>query len=305
MQPCRADRTVAGPWNAWLPLLAFALFVGGFVGAYVYVEHIGGAGRFRGVAQFDLWAVLVGALVGLALSSAVYYVVWLAGVVRLCDGARLGTVLGWAALALLVLATPFVVLFIGADAAAPSLDRTVARETRPITLVAGLCQLPGLVVFLGLRQVATATSSWEEPGQCRLRLVLRLRAELRRCLALLGSFLTLLVVTTGMRRQAFVELAPSKAMPSEAVLLYGLVFAVLLGAFYLVAASAIDARSERLLDQYAPLPDPAAVDFRDQVGRRDTLAGVLGSGGSWRTFQTTVVIAAPLLTALIGSAVGA
>lgn len=265
MQPCRADRTVAGPWNAWLPLLAFALFVGGFVGAYVYVEHIGGAGRFRGVAQFDLWAVLVGALVGLALSSAVYYVVWLAGVV----------------------------------------DRTVARETRPITLVAGLCQLPGLVVFLGLRQVATATSSWEEPGQCRLRLVLRLRAELRRCLALLGSFLTLLVVTTGMRRQAFVELAPSKAMPSEAVLLYGLVFAVLLGAFYLVAASAIDARSERLLDQYAPLPDPAAVDFRDQVGRRDTLAGVLGSGGSWRTFQTTVVIAAPLLTALIGSAVGA
>jgi hypothetical protein len=31
---------------------------------------------------------------------------------------------------------------------------------------------------------------------------------------------------------------------------------------------------------------------------------VVGVGGSWRTFETTVVIAAPLITALIGSALG-
>ncbi|MGH8866849.1 MAG: hypothetical protein ACRDYU_02495 [Actinomycetes bacterium] len=304
MEPCRADRAVAGPWTRWLPLLAFALFVTGFLAAERYVRHIDAADRFAGIPQFDLWAVLIGALVGLALSSGLYYVVWLTGVARLCEGARVRTVLGWTAVALLVLATPFVVLFLGTDAAAPSLDRTVARQTRPITLVAGLFQLPGLVAFLGLRQVATTTALWTESGQCTLRLVLRLRAELRRLLATLGAFLTLLVIATGMRRRAFVALDPSTSIPPESVLLYGLVFAVLLGAFYVVAASAIDARSDLLLDQYAPLPDLAAEDFPDRVGRRDALAGVIGSGGSWHTFQTTVVIAAPLLTALIGSALG-
>ena len=123
-------------------------------------------------------------------------------------------------------------------------------------------------------------------------------------LVTLGAFLTLLVVAVGMRRQAFVALDPATAPAAETVLLYGLLFAALLGGFYLTAASAIDARADQLVDEYAPLPDPSSEEFGEQASRRDTLAGIVGSGGAWRTFQTTVVIAAPLLTALIGSALG-
>lgn len=304
MPTCRADRVPGWRWTRRLPFWAFALFGGGFVATTVYVHHLAAARSFARVQQFDLWAVLLGALVGLALSSSLYYVVWVAGVAKLCDDARRGATVAWLVVPVVVLATVFLMLFIGIDTAAPSLDRTVARDTRPITLLVAATQLPGLAAFLGLRQVATTDAWWTESGACTLRLIRRLRAELRRLLATLGSFLTLLVITVGMRRQAFLALDRHEAIPAEAVLLYGLLFAALMGAFYTIAASAIDARSNRILDTYAPLPDPTTPDFRDRVGLRATVAETLGNGGSWDTFQTTVVIAAPLLTALIGSAIG-
>jgi hypothetical protein len=155
-----------------------------------------------------------------------------------------------------------------------------------------------------VRFIATEDAHWGESGGCRLRLVMRLRRELRRLLAMFGAFLTLLVITTGLRRRTLLELDPGLALPAEQVLLYGLVFAVLLGLFYVVAAGAIDRRAEGLLDEFAPLPDPADAALSDLLRRRTDLASLTGGGGSWRTFETTVVIAAPLLTALIGSAIG-
>ena len=219
-------------------------------------------------------------------------------------GLAIVALLAWAGVTLLVLATPLAVLFLGNDRAAPSLDQSVAQATRPVTVVAGLCQLPGLMMFLALRHVAQTERLWQESGECAVRLMLRMRADLRRLLIALGAFLTLLVITTGMRRQAFVALDPGTATPREGVLLYGLLFAVLLGGFYLSASSAIDERSETLLDRYTPLTDPASDAFAGSLSRRRALGEVIGSGSSWQTFQATVVIAAPLLTALVGSALG-
>ena len=88
------------------------------------------------------------------------------------------------------------------------------------------------------------------------------------------------------------------------MLLYGLLFAVILGAFYLAASSAIDNRADSMLESFSPLPDPGDEKFSEKLRRRNDLAGLIGGGGSWRTFETTVVIAAPLLTALIGTATG-
>ena len=304
METCRAQRRLDGSWVARLPLLAFALFVLGYVAGFTFVENIDDAAPFNDVPQFDFWAVLMGGVVGFALASAACYLVWLAGVVKMVDEARLGQLLAWAGVTLLVLATPLAVLFLGNDRAAPSLDQSVAQATRPVTVVAGLCQLPGLMMFLALRHVAQTERLWQESGECAVRLMLRMRADLRRLLIALGAFLTLLVITTGMRRQAFVALDPGTATPREGVLLYGLIFAVLLGGFYLSASSAIDERSETLLDLYTPLTDPASDAFAGSLSRRRALGEVIGSGSSWQTFQATVVIAAPLLTALVGSALG-
>ena len=79
---------------------------------------------------------------------------------------------------------------------------------------------------------------------------------------------------------------------------------VLLGLFYVAASSALDGRAQRFIDEFASLPDPADEAISERVRKRKDLAELVGSGGSWRSFETVVVIAAPLLTALIGSAVG-
>lgn len=304
MQTCRADRAVTWPWLRRLPLLAAGLFVAGFVGTTWYVDRLAAARRFADVQAFDLWVVLLAVLVGLALSCGAYYVVWTAGLAAIDDGHDWRTYLDWAWIPLVVLLMTFALLFIGTDSAAASLDKTVAQDTRPITLLVAVSQLPGLAAFFGLRRLANTDDWWTGPGTCPMRLVQRLRAELRRLLATLGGFLTLLVITVGMRRKAFLALGPDTDIPAEVVLLYGLLFAALTGGFYALAAGAIDARSDRLLDRYAPLPDPADAGFRDRMAQRDAVAAALGTRGSWASFQATVVIAAPLLTALIGSATG-
>jgi hypothetical protein len=305
MAPCRADRPAAGRTarlEPWLPVAAFVLFVVGFVAARSYVQGLAVSSAFDQVALYDDWVVLLAALTGLALASALYFTIWLVGSLQLAGGVRPLVVTGWTLLTLAVASTPLAVLFVATDSAAASLDTTLAQGTRPITIVVGLCELPGLVALVALRHLATNDGLWEEPAMCRLRLLLRLRAELRRLLVLLGAFLTLLVVTTGLRRKAFVALDPDKAIPPESVLLYGLVYAVLLGVFYGVAAAAIDAKGEQLLDEFAPLPDRLAADAVERLGRRTALAGLTGRGGTWQSFQTTVIITAPLLTALVGSA---
>jgi len=119
-----------------------------------------------------------------------------------------------------------------------------------------------------------------------------------------GGLLTLVVVATGVLRRALLAVEPDTAIPPEAVVIYGLVFVALLGLFYVAASSAIDGRARRFVDEFAPLPDPSDENLSERLRRRDDLATLVGSGGAWRSFETTVVIAGPLLTALIGSATG-
>jgi hypothetical protein len=288
----------------WVPAAAFVLFVVGFWAASSYVAGLPVADRFDDVLLFDLWAGLFGALVGFALVSCLYAIVWLREVLALGDRVPARNVAAWFGTVLVVLATVFALLFAGGSNANDTVDKTLATESRPLIVVAALLQIPGLAAFLALRFIAMKDAHWGESGACRLRLVLRLRAQLRRLLATFGAFLTLLVITTGLRRRALLSLDPALVLPAEQVLLYGLIFAVLLGLFYVVAASAIDQRAAGLLDEFAPLPDPADAALSDVLRRRNDLASLTGGGGSWRTFETTVVIAAPLLTALIGSAIG-
>jgi hypothetical protein len=302
---CRAERAGQVSWYRWLPAIVFVLFVGGFWAAAFYIKHIPVADRFDDVeVEFGLWVALIGALGGFALAACLCFVTWLVGLVRLFDRVRAATVISWVVSVLVVDAILFATLFFSGEGAAASVGKTLTRQTRPVVIALGLCMAPGLIALLALRSVATEESNWLEPGACRLRLLIRLRRELRTILATLGAFLTLLVITTGMRRRALDALMTDPAIPPEQVLLYGLVFAVLLGLFYVAANSSLDNRSQRFIDEFASLPDPADEAISDRVRKRKDLAELVGSGGSWRSFETVVVIAAPLLTALIGSAIG-
>jgi len=89
------------------------------------------------------------------------------------------------------------------------------------------------------------------------------------------------------------------------VVLYGFVFAALLGVFYGVAVAALEARSSALVDRVQELPDPTDPALHAALERRRDLTTLVGAGtGSWQSFQAGVVVAAPLLTALLGIATG-
>ena len=302
---CRSEWTASEPLRRWAPVTAFVLFVIGFWATVAYLSSVPAAKQLNDVAQFDLWVGLFGAMGGFALAAFVYFGMWLWGITRLFNQVRIVSALSWLAVVVAVLTTVFASLFIGAGSAENSLDKELALQARPIIVLVAICLLPGLVAFVALRSAATEETNWRERGLCRLRLIMRLRAELLRVLGTFGAFLTLLVITTGMRRRALLAFDAELAIPAEGVLLYGLLFAVMLGLFYGTTTAAIDNRAARLLEEFAPLPDPSDPALSEQIRRRNDLADAIGSGGSWRSFETSVVIAAPLLTALIGSAIGA
>ena len=302
---CRAERAASGAAPAWAPVVGFGLFIIGYAGTLVYVDSTDAADRLDGVVQFEMWVALLSALGGFALVAAMFFVIWLGRAVRLGDRVSRRSMATWLGVVLLVLAVVFTGLFAGASGAEASIDKDLAVQTRPIVILVGLCAIPGLVGFLALRSIAADDANWAESDRCRVRLVMAVRSELRRLLATFGAFLTLLVITTGMRRRALLAFDPDLSVPPEQVLLYGLLFAVLLGAFYGLATTAIDARAQRMLDEFAPLPGPTDPTLSEQLQRRSDISTLVGSGGSWRSFETTVVIAAPLLTALIGIATSA
>jgi hypothetical protein len=302
---CRSARSSPVESFRALPAVMFGLFVAGYWGASSYIRQVPVADQFRSVKiEFGLWATLLGALGGFAAAAGVYFVSWLVGVFRLHGGVGLTAVALWLGVVLVVGGTVLASLFIGGSGADESVEKTLAVQTRPLVLFYSACGTPGLLGFMALRAIAKNDGCWQESSGCRLRLVLRLRTELQRLLAVFGAFLTLIVVATGMRRRALLALNSDLHIPPEEVLLYGLVFAAMLGLFYITASSAIDVRAGRLLDEFAPVPDPLDPQFSDHIGRRNDLAGLTGVGGSWRTFGSTVVVAAPLLTALIGIATG-
>ncbi|MDQ1423249.1 MAG: hypothetical protein QOD72_747 [Acidimicrobiaceae bacterium] len=304
---CRSERASPVGSKRWLlPAAGFVLFVLGFWTARSYVRSRAAADDFAGFeVDYDLWAALMGAMGGFALAACAYFVIWLVGIRRLFrsrPGVR--AELSWVASVLIIEVVVFGSLLIAGSSDKPSIDTSLAMQTRPVIFAAAALVTTGLVAFMALRSVAVGDENWLESGLCRVRLVIRLRAELRRLLATFGAFLTLIVVATGMRRRALLAANSNLLVPPEQVVLYGLVFAVMLGLFYATASSAIDNRAQQLLDEFAPLPNPADEKLSDQLRRRNDVTSLIGGGGSWRTFETTVVIAAPLLSALIGIATG-
>lgn len=185
-----------------------------------------------------------------------------------------------------------------------NVDADLTAATRPVNLSIATLELPGLVGLLALRQVAVRDATRDGPQRCSMLLLIRLRADLRRSLALLGVALTLLVIATGMRRRTLLAFDPALPIPEEQVLMYGLIFAALLGLLFMSASAAIDARAASTVDGLEPFPDPQDDTFAARLKRRADLASAMGSASSFASFQSAVVITAPLLSALIGTSTG-
>lgn len=268
-------------------------------------------------AALELWAGLIGVLCGYSLAAFVVMTRWLWQLLKISRpqtslrgllaifrerAALLGAVRGLLA----VFLTIFAVFLVTATIPAGSVN---GRPVHPFSgqiiglgIGGAVIAVPGLAGFLVLRALARDDHQWEEP-QRQILMAVRLRRYLNRFLGTFGVALTLYVVVTAARRQLILTLYTGAAYPSDYAVLIGLIFAAVLGLYHISAATAINSRCERLLDKHAPIPSPDDLDISTPLRRRQDLAALLGADSSWQqTFQNGVFVLAPLLTALIGTA---
>ena len=256
-------------------------------------------------AALELWAGLIGLLCGYGLAAFVVMTRWSWQLLR-----TFGPKIPWKSAARWFLATCLTIVMVALVAAGIPAGTVNGRPVHPfshqitgLTLAGIVVVIPGLIGFLAVRSLARIDSQWKEEPQCRLLLALWLRQTLRRLLGTFGVLLTLYVVTTASRRQLILTFYPGAVYPQDYALLQGLLFAAVLALFHVSATMAINWRCKRLLDEYAPIPSPRAADISTPLRRRQDLAAFLGADSSWQqAFQNGVFVLAPLLTALIGTA---
>lgn len=287
--------------------LAVAAGVGGFYIVWPAASLSAFAGPTHRVHRLILaeWALASGGLIGYGAAAAAFMCFGLYRLRHLFAQRRHLTngLAGWGAIALVILAA--VVL--------PTIFFTsgVLHEVRfehrvlALTVLSVVMGWPGLTEFLALRSLAMHDVNWKESYACQVALLVRVRRSAKRVLGILGIFLTLIVVTSSSYREAVGALhGTTDPYPEVFVVLYGLLLAGLLALFHVTTSMAIDGRVERLLRIVAPLPDPRAEHFTAMFDKRQALSQVLDYGGSWASsFQSGVIVLAPLITALLGLAI--
>jgi hypothetical protein len=308
--PCRADVHIdraPGNW-ALVALLAVAA-AGALIGRSIILKapdaRLFTPDDKAALQALQLWAALIGILSGSGLAAGVLMARWSWQLLRTFQPKvpRMSAARWALATALVLLTVNWLDAGLPAGTVPGQHFHLFAPQILGISIAGGVIAIPGLVGFLAARSLAWNDSQWNEQPRCQILMVVRLRRHLRRLLGAFGLLLTLIVVTTAARRQLVLAFNPHATYSQEFVLLYGLLFAAVLALFHLAAAMALDGRCERLLAQYAPVPDPAGEAISAPLTRRTDLAAFLGMGASWqKSFQDGVIIFAPLLTALIGTA---
>jgi len=256
-------------------------------------------------AALGLWAGLIGVLCGYGLAAFVVMTRWSWQVLKIFrPRIPLWSAARWL---LAIFFTLIAVWLVTGTIPAGSVN---GRPVHPflhqiygLTIAGAVAAIPGLIGFLALRSLARNDSQWKEQPRCQILMAVRLRRYLRRLLGTFGPFLTLFVVATATRRQLILAFYKDAAYPSNYAVLIGLIFAAVLALYHVSATMAINWRCERLLDEYAPIPSPRADNISTPLSRRQDLAALLGANSSWQqNFQNGIFVLAPLLTALIGTA---
>lgn len=147
-------------------------------------------------------------------------------------------------------------------------------------------------------------------GGGTLETYLRLEADLRRFLTVLGGILTLSILAIGALAKAYNSFhgAPDsmvEQIPPELLLVFGGVWAGVVAVVYLPTNNAIEGMGQAVLDELSPLPDITDVGFVGAVERRDKVGTVLHLGGTARSkLEDGVIILSPLIGAILSSFLG-
>lgn len=293
--------------------------VGASIGFWLTHWYVRGRGAIDALydeksasADVDVWLILLGSIGATALAIGLLSISWLFDLARDSDTLEPRTISIWSiATGCAVAALIVTVIYVSGEAETGALNGSVASATRALTVGVALCSVPGLLYFVALRTVAR-DDDWLSGGATPVERLFLLRRLLFRQTSLFGALLTLIVIATGLRRRMLLKIDAARPeveqemleIPIEQVLLYGLAFAAFLGLFYFLASSALTTVSRSLVDNYAPIPDPGENEVAAKLALRTQVDAFISPNGSRQTFEASVLILSPLVTALIGAAIG-
>ncbi len=183
-------------------------------------------------------------------------------------------------------------------------------ETR-IAIAVGvgfITALPGVLSIKAIQCIATEEGGpflgTVKDGSNAAKEYLSLRDQMRRILAVLGAMVSFSVVTTGAFRNALNAEHPG-SMSAQAVLFYGILFAAGLAFLYLPVYRAVRGLGWRLVEQVCSFPQLNENAIGTTIEKREKLAAFLMLQGSAKAdLQETVIVLAPLISAVISSSLG-
>lgn len=159
------------------------------------------------------------------------------------------------------------------------------------------------------RSSAAAGNAVEDPDEVEGRSALAgLGSRIRQLVSMLGAVLAISVLTTAARWQAIETLPGGESLPSIIVLLWGSVFALVLGALYVPVHQRWAAKTARLISDEVKRQLPDDQSLRGTAGFRapelrltKELQAALGVGGALKSLQGSVAVLAPVIAAAISS----
>ena len=255
---------------------------------------------------YDMWAVTLGMVLGCSAIACRSALATFRG--PLSDIAR-GSVRPLMATALATTCSLVAVIIAGLIMSGPGVNRALraaaAGRTAPIVVATVVLVLPSLSLFAALRFTASAEREQTDGGLSEYAVIIQLRSTCHRWLIALAGLLVLAVISLDRRRAVLAvggSTPKSARLDANAVAVFGVAFAVMLGACSLAATRAIDDRARSLVDDAVPLFGDDSHDAGHQFARRRELSEALGLSASVRVVEAGFVIVAPIITALLTGA---
>ena len=248
-----------------------------------------------------VWMALFAATAGVAAFSAVRSVAMIKGLKPAWDRRLIALSAG----AVILVVLPFALFWVFGRFASSRFgpfDELHLTEIHRINPIIAALTVP---TVLGLVAVADVIATKPDQGLGRLG---ELGASLRQLIGMLGAILALGVLTTAARWQAIGTLPGGESLPGTVVLLWGAVFALVLGVLYtpvyqLWAAATeheIATEVERQLSDHAS--SGGTPGFRAaELALKKELEATLGLGGALRSLQGSVAVLAPVIAAAVSS----
>ncbi len=283
-------------------VLAASVVLGGATGLAVcegWARHTERSTRYTSTTQFQVWALVIVAI------WASLPLVWVTG----------GTIVGElgaggqrnAPVAIATVLGVVVVGWLGSRGAYSEGGGSFYYLGLPRLVLtyagAAIALVPTVLVFarIAADPVLPPPDTRDDPAAL-LALVQRLIAQRRaftRALAVAGGVVSAGVLATGAQRQAFLAVHTDNATyPPVFVVVWGVAASALLIAIALPGYRRLVRAGEQIVETTFPLLAPGQDCWRERLGEREDLAGLLDLSRSGRgVFQSAVVVAGPLASA--------